>query len=57
MNPAAKGDCMVKSAGGLGALPDGCKKGSTATATGRLSFDDKGFGIVNVAKAANISCQ
>ena len=57
MNPAAKGDCMVKSAGGLGTLPDGCKKGGNATVTGRLSFDDKGLGIVNVAKAANITCQ
>ena len=57
MNPAAKGDCMVKSAGGLGSLPDSCKKGGTATATGRLSFDSKGFGIVNVARAADIKCQ
>ena len=57
MNPAAKGDCMVKSAGGLGPLPEGCKKGGTATATGRLSFDSKGLGIVNIARAADVTCQ
>jgi hypothetical protein len=55
MNPEVPGDCMVKSAGGLGKLPDGCKEGSTATVTGRLSFD-AGIAIVNVASSDDITC-
>jgi hypothetical protein len=56
MNPEVPGDCMVKAAGGLGDLPEGCKVGGSATVTGRLSFD-AGIAIVNVAKSSNISCQ
>jgi len=55
MNPEVPGDCMVKSAGGLGKMPEGCKEGSTATVTGRLSFD-AGIAIVNVASSEDITC-
>ena len=56
MNPEVPGDCMVKSAGGLGDAPEACKQGASATVTGRLSFD-AGIAIVNVASSKDISCQ
>lgn len=55
MNPEVPGDCLVKSAGGMGELPDACKNGASATVTGRLSFD-AGIAIVNVAESADLTC-
>jgi hypothetical protein len=57
MEPVVTGDCMVGWAAGIGELPDTCKKGSTVTATGHLSFDDSKLAGVNIADMADLKCE